>query len=494
MFKPAPGDASNELVPDLATDLGKASDGGRTWTYTLQKGLKYEDGTEITSADVKHAVLRSFDKTVHPDGPAYFDAMLDYPADYQGPYKQPDANTDSAIETPDKYTIVFHLKEPFAGFDYLAQLPQTVPVPQAEDTGKKYEQHVISSGPYKFETYSPGKEYVLVRNDQWDPATDPNRAALPDELVVKLGVEANDIDNQLIAGDIDVAIAGTGVSPAALTTVLQDPELKARADNPLNPRLWYTSINPTVEPFDDIHCRRAVQYGMDRTGFQNAFGGPTTGDIATTVLPPQIPGRTEFDLYPAGEDQTGDLDKAKEELEACGQPDGFSTNMAFRSDRPQEQAEAEAFQQALDRIGIKVGLKPYTSENYFTTQCGLPSFVVKNDLGLCANGWGADWNDGFGFLSQIVDSRVIRETGGSSNTSVRIPEVDEMLDAASTELDQGAREQMWAEIDRRVMEEAVIYPGVYAKALLVRPVNGTNVFINSAEGGYYDYANMGVAE
>ena len=62
--------------------------------------------------------------------------------------------------------------------------------------------------------------------------------------------------------------------------------------------------------------------------------------------------------------------------------------------------------------------------------CGKPDYVVKNNLGLCTNGWGADWNDGFGFLSQIVDSRVIRPTGGSSNTSVRIPEVDKMLDEA----------------------------------------------------------------
>jgi peptide/nickel transport system substrate-binding protein len=494
MFKTAPGDASNQLVPDLATDLGKASDGGKTWTYTLKKGIKFEDGTEITAADVKYAVERSFDKKVFPDGPAYFDAMLNYPSGYKGVYDSPDMNTDSAIETPDKYTIVFHLKQPFAGFDYLAQLPQTAPVPQAKDTGKKYEQHVISSGPYMFKTYSPGKEYVLVRNPNWDPATDPNRPALPDELDVKLGVEANDIDNQLISGDIDVAMAGTGVAPAALTKVLQDPTLKARADNPTLARLWYTSINPTVKPFDNIHCRRAVQYGMDRKAFQNAWGGPTTGDIATTLLPSLIPGHVQFDLYPAGPDQTGDLDAAKKELASCGQPNGFSTNMAFRSDRPQEQAEAEAFQQALDRIGIKVGLKPYTSENYFTSQCGLPSFVVKNDLGLCANGWGADWPDGFGFLSQIVDSRVIRATGGSSNTSVRIPAVDKMLDKAVVELDQAKREKMWGDIDRRVMKDASIYPGIFAKALVLRPLNGTNVFINQAEGGYYDYAAMGVKQ
>ena len=187
------------------------------------------------------------------------------------------------------------------------------------------------------------------------------------------------------------------------------------------------------------------------------------------------------------------LEQAQAELEECGEPDGFETNMAFRSDRPKEQAEAEAFQQSLDRIGITVNLKPYPSADYFTTQCGLPKFVVKEGLGLCANGWGADWNDGYGFLSQIVDSSTIRETGGSSNTSVRIPEVDQMLAEAAVELDQAKREQMWAAIDRRVMEEAVIYPGVYAKSVLLRPQNATNVFYSSAFG-MYDYVSLGVAQ
>ena len=98
-------------------------------------------------------------------------------------------NTDSAIETPDDKTIVFHLKEPFAGFDYLAQLPQTAPVPQAKDTGAKYKNHVISSGPYMFEgNFNPTSGFTLVRNPNWDAESDPNRKALPDEMTVKLNM------------------------------------------------------------------------------------------------------------------------------------------------------------------------------------------------------------------------------------------------------------------------------------------------------------------
>ncbi len=151
MFKPAPGTESNELVPDLAEGPGTTDDGGKTWTYKIRKGVKYEDGTEVKAKDVKYAVLRSIDKETFPNGPAYFEGFLNLPAGYKGPYKSKGVNTDSAIKTPDDYTIVFHLKQPFGGFDYLAALPQTAPVPEAKDTGAKYREHVISTGPYMFD-------------------------------------------------------------------------------------------------------------------------------------------------------------------------------------------------------------------------------------------------------------------------------------------------------------------------------------------------------
>ena len=282
-----------------------------------------------------------------------------------------------------------------------------------------------------------------------------------------------------------------GVSPAAQSRVLQDPNLKANADNPVTTRLQYTSINPTVPPFNNIECRKAIMYAMDHTAYQTAYGGQFAGgDLATTLLPPIIAGHTDFDLYPNGPDHKGDLDAAKKSLEACGQPNGFATNIAYRPERPKEKAAAEAFQQALSRVGIMLTLKPYPLADYFAQYCGLPPFVVKNKLGLCINSWQSDWPDGFGFLSEITDSRVIRATGGSSNTSVRIPEVDKMLDQALTELDTDKRNQMWGEIDKRVMQEAVIYPGVYARLLLVRSKNATNIFVSDAWGGY-DFLGLG---
>ena len=63
---------------------------------------------------------------------------------------------------------------------------------------------MVSTGPYMFETNELGKSFTLVRNPNWDQATDPNRKALPDRIEVALNVNADDIDNRLLAGDLDV--------------------------------------------------------------------------------------------------------------------------------------------------------------------------------------------------------------------------------------------------------------------------------------------------
>ncbi|BCJ53570.1 peptide ABC transporter substrate-binding protein [Actinoplanes sp. NBRC 14428] len=492
-FKPSAGQDGNELIPDLAENLGETKDNGKTWTYKLRKGVKYEDGTEVKAADVKYAVLRSLDKETFPNGPDYFRQFLNLPEGYKGPYKSKGVNTDSAITTPDDSTVVFHLKQAFGGFDYLAALTQTVPVPESKDKGANYKQHVISTGPYMFDQNNLGKNFTLKRNPNWDQGTDPFRKALPDAFEVSLNVNPDDIDNRLLSGDLDIDVVGTGVQPATLGRVVGDPTAKAGTDNPYQSRLWYTSIVGTVKPLDNIDCRKAVLYAADRTGYQTAFGGPLAGgDLASTIMPPTIPGYQKYDLYPAGPDNTGDVAKAKEALAACGQPNGFETNIAYRAERPKEKATAESLQQSLARVGIKLTLKPFPQGDYFSQYAGNPPYVKANNIGLATNGWGADWNDGFGYLSQIVDSRVIRETGGSSNVSVRDPQVDKMLDEALGLTDAKAREAKWGEIDRKVMEDAFILPGVYAKALLIRPKKLTNVYVNPAYN-MYDYVALGVA-
>jgi peptide/nickel transport system substrate-binding protein len=494
VFKAAPGSEGTKLVPDMATSLGKASDNNQTWTYTLRDGLKFEDGTPITSKDVKYGIARSLDKDTFPNGPTYFnDFLKDVPEGYSV-YKDKNLADLKSIETPDDKTIIFHLNKPFSSFDYLAQLASTAPVPQAKDTGAKYKEHVISSGPYKFTTYQAGKLLELDRNPNYDPATDPDsgRKALPDKLTVQIGINAADLDNRLMSGDIDVDIAGTGVQAAAQGKILASPDLKKNTDNPTSARTNYTQINTDVAPFDNIDCRKAVLLAYDKTGYQRAYGGSVGADIATSLLPPVVPGHQDMDTYGFKAKPQGDPEAAKAELAKCGKPNGFDTVVSYRNERPKEKAVAESLQQSLGKAGIKVTLKGFPAGDYFKLYAGKPDYAKANGLGLLVMSWGADWPDGFGFLQQIVDSRVIR-AAGNTNLGVKIPAVDQLIDQALSENDITKREGIWGQVDKTVMDNAALLPGVWPKALLYRPDYLTNVFVTDAYN-FYDYAAMGTSK
>jgi peptide/nickel transport system substrate-binding protein len=493
VFKSAPGAAGAELVPDLAESLGKATDNAKTWTYKIRKGIKYEDGTVVTSQDVKYAVERSLDKTAFPNGPTYFNDFLDLQG-YTSPYKDSDPNKLGlkAVETPDDQTIVFHLKKPFSGFDYFAQLPATIPVPRAKDTGTKYKEHVVSTGPYKFEQNNLGKNFTMVRNPSYDAATDPSsgRKPLVDRIEVALNVNSDDIDARLLAGDLDVSIEGTGVGASTQGKVLSDPALKSKADSAATARTWFTVFDTDVAPFENIHCRKAVVLATDKSGYQRAYGGSIGGDIATSLMPPLIPGYQKNDVFGIAKKPDGDIAKAKDELKQCGKPGGFSTNISYRVERPKEKATAEALQESLAKVGIKLTVKGFPKSDYAALYAGKPDYSKSHQLGMKIYGWGADWPDGFGFLDQIVDSRVIRATGGNTNLGIKIPAADALLDKALVTTDKAEREKIWGQIDKVVMENASVIPGVWNKGLLYRPPTLTNVFVNNGFG-MYDYTVLG---
>ena len=182
-IKDTPGEESS-IQPDLAEALGTSSDDGRTWTYKLRDGLKYEDGRPITAQDVKYGVMRSFDRDVFTLGAAWMPELLANDTDFQSPYpaaEQPNsASKDlTSVETPDDRTLIFHFRGPQADADWIMSLSYTAPVPKDRDTRLDYGKRPVASGPYKIEKYTGDKSLTLVRNENWDPATDPESTRLP---------------------------------------------------------------------------------------------------------------------------------------------------------------------------------------------------------------------------------------------------------------------------------------------------------------------------
>jgi peptide/nickel transport system substrate-binding protein len=490
-FKPAAGKAGLTVVPDLATGLGTASPDAKTWTYHLRTGVKFQDGTPVTSKDVKYAIERSnFAPDVLSNGPVYFKSYLADDAKYQGPYKDKNPNGLASIATPDNQTIVFHLSQPFADFDYLATFSQTAPVEQSKDTGATYVQHIQSTGPYKFSSYSEGKGATLVRNPEWSKATDPIRTALPDKYVLKFNINQKTIDNDLMSNNLTVDLQGTGVEAETQSKILGNKNQLAHTDDAIAGATSYMALNLHVKPFDNINCRKAVQYAVDKKSVVDAEGGAVKGDVASTLLPPSVNGYTKFDEYPTAGDN-GDVAKAKAALAACGKPNGFTTTLTARSDRQPEVDGATAVQAALKKVGITVNIKTFPSDKYFSNYAGVPDYVHSHDVGMMMMAWGADWPTGYGFLDQIVDGSAIKPSGGNNLMELNDPKINQALSSAISNTDAAARTKAWGDIDKMVMANASVVPLIYRKNLLYRPDSATNVTVTQAYLGMYDFLLMG---
>ena len=490
-YKSCPGSCGLQLVPALATDLGTVSNKGLTWTFHIQPNIKFEDGTAVTSQDVKYAVERTYDRSVMANGPTYYQALLADPK-YPGPYKDRAKNLMglTSVQTPDATTIVFNLQAPFADFPYVLAFPSSAPVPPSKDTGTNYQLHPLSTGPYKFQSYVLNKQLTLVPNSNWSAATDPNAKQAASKIIVNLNVNQADIDNRLLAGDIGVDSAGTGVAAAAQARILSSTTLKANADDPINGFLRFAYLDTKVAPMSNLHCREAVEYAANKVNAQTGYGGPIAGGaIASTVMVPNIVGYQSFDMYNALTKPTGDITAAKQQLALCGQPNGFSTNMAYRADRPKEVAAATALQASLALAGIKVTLKGFPAGSYYTNFAGAPAYVHAHQIGIAMGGWGADWPTGFGFLDSLSAGNTIVATGNTNIEELNDPVVNNMFTKSST-VTGATRTALWAQIDKQIMTDAGILPLVYNKALLYRPSNLTNAYVQTYYG-MYNYAVLG---
>ncbi|MFE2882318.1 ABC transporter substrate-binding protein [Streptomyces graminifolii] len=450
------GAAGAKVVPDLATDTGRPNKDATEWTYTLKKGLKYEDGTAITSADIKYGIERSFAPELSGGAP-YLRDWLVGAADYQGPYK--DKKGLSAIETPDSQTIVFHLNKPEGEFPYLATQTQFTPVPKAKDTGTKYEQHPISSGPYKVvSNQNDGETVVLERNKYWSTATDAERKAYPDKINVKSGLDSSVINQRLSASqgaDAAAVTTDTNLGPAELAKVTGDKSLAARVGTGHFGYTNYIAFNPKVAPFNNVKVRQAISYAIDRSSVVNAAGGSSLAEAATTFLPNQKSfGYDPYDLFPAG--ASGNAAKAKELLKEAGYPKGVTVTLTHSNDKDFETSPeiATAIQDALKKAGITVKLQGLESNDYKDK-----IHSVKTEPGFFLAHWGADWPSGGPFLAPIFDGRQIVKDGANFNTGLlNDKSVNDEIDSINklTNLDEAAKR--WGALDKKIGEQALTVP------------------------------------
>ena len=277
-----------ELTADLATDTGKVADGGKTWTFTLKDGVKWQDGKPITCEDLKYGISRTFAQDVITGGPNYIITYLDVPTNadgsskYAGPYKKTGQDLFDKAVTCSGNTITYHFKTPWNDFNYAAaSLLAFSPFRADKDQGDKSDYAIFSDGPYQLQgTFDKDKGGTFVRNPNWDPATDTVRKAYPDQIVYNEGVQTEVAYQRAIAdsGADKTMIPQIQAPPSVLPQIVGNPAAQKRSVTVQSPYIDYIQPNLKSKVFSNAKVREAFAVATNRDAYVTAYGGPQVDD------------------------------------------------------------------------------------------------------------------------------------------------------------------------------------------------------------------------
>ncbi|MER7206029.1 ABC transporter substrate-binding protein [Streptosporangium sp. NPDC000239] len=453
-----------KLVGDLATDTGTQSDGGKTWKFTLKDGVKWQDGTPITSADVKWSMERTFAPFV-TQGPTYIQQWLtdvDFKKAYPGPY---DGKELDAIETPDDKTIIYKFKTPHADAAYAFAMAGYGIVPKAKDTKEQYDKEPVSSGPYIIKSHVVDKTMDLERNPNWDPATDPIRGAYPDKWHLEFGFEALQVTDRLMADSGADQTAFTfyaSTPPERLQQVLSDPNLASRRMNSPSPYGNYYYFN--LDRVKDPKVRQAINYAWPSKQIQQVMGGPAAAALPTTILNENTTvGYQSYDLFNKETKPEGDVEKAKELLAQTSTP--TPTIVYAYNQTPVQEQVTVAIKSALAKAGINVVAKPLDRKTYYDSIGKL-----GNQFDMYWGGWGADWPSGSTVLPIIFGP--VAE-GAPNYSHLKDPALTAEMDKITAMTDIDAANAAWMALDKKIQE--TITPLVVAENRIATMLHGSKV-------------------
>ena len=491
---------STHVVPDLAAAEPEISADGLTYVFTIRDGVTfgppYED-VEITAQDF----IRAFERMGTAEVAAsYYFYYLD--TESQGgivgfsDFYNGEADSIEGLVAVDDKTLEIHLNRPAGDFAYRVAMPATAPIPEgaSENHVDDYGRFLVSTGPYMFEGseqitddtpapgYQPGKSFTLVRNPSWSSETDPIRKAYVDQINVRIGGTAEDNQNKVDAGELDIEY--DGIPPAeAIQRYSTDPELQDRIFVNSSDGVRFLWMNLAVPPFDDLAVRRAINFAIDRDGLRRLRGGETVGDIATHMIIPSLLGGDideSYDPFPSP-NHAGDINAAKAEMAnskydtdgdgVCDDP--VCENVLFVTDEASPYPEQAALVvDNLEPLGITLDVKAFERGTMYNKYFN-PEEKVPFGGGA---GWFKDYSDAYTFVYPLFYGPNILDAGNTNYPLLgadadqlekygyteefgitEVPGFDEEAEACFALTDPAERTSCFAEIDRILTEEIAAY-------------------------------------
>ena len=470
-------DGKQVLVPDLATDLGKVSADGLTWTFTIKDGIKYSDGSPVSAKDIAYAVKRSFAFT--DTGPTYQVDFLKGGKDYKGPWTS--GETFAGVEAPDDKTVVFHLEKRWETLPYFASFTQTSPIPKAKETkNRDYGNKAVGTGPYKIKSFTQGSELVLEKNTNWDPATDASRHQYVDSYVFKFGQDSIKVQQGILASNGPDA---TTMNWDAIDASLADQVTGAKASQFVTgPSSCVIAVNMDSRKIP-LPVRKAVAVAYPFTDINKAAGAtPLSQTPASTLIPPQIPGWLDFKLEGLTGTGNGNPTKAKEMLAAAGFGPGKEFELVYYYTDDDKSNVAQQVNQVRKTKLMAAGFKvkdigvPNKERRKLIAKLDGPHNMLQSP-----GGWCFDWPSADSIFPPMVSSTQIKG-GGTNWGNLSEPKIDAEMERILklTIAEQGPE---WGKFDKMLLETYLpAIPFYYDKSNILFGTKVHNV-INDANNG-----------
>ncbi|RJS47380.1 ABC transporter substrate-binding protein [Nocardioides cavernaquae] len=497
---PASEDEKEATTPvaDLATDTGTATDGGKTWSFTVKDDVKWQDGKAITCEDFKYGLSRGFATDVITGGPNYILNYLDVPKGkdglplYNGPYKGDNqADFDKAVSCEGQ-TITYRFNKPWPDFPLsVASLAFANPFREDQDKGNGSNFTVFASGPYKLDgAWKSGKGGTFIRNTEYDAKTDSTeiRKALPDKIVFSEGNQDEAVYDRLFAdaGNDKFAVTDRRVPPSYYSQLADAGD---RYKQVASPYTDYVLPNFNSPVFKNKDVRQALNLATDRTAWINAGGGPKAFLPAYSIVNPAVPG---YEKNPAFADvpQAGDADAAKALLTKAGVSLPVKIKFTYSGGTPTSDKQASALAAGWKKAGFDVQLDPLTDTYYDVIQ------KPDADFDVTWGGWGADWPSIGTVIPPLFDSRInlTSASNGQDYGNYKSDEANKLIDEAQSAATLEEANAKYAELDAFLGEDVAYIPLEIMNFNFLHGSKVSGYMNTAASNGYPDLGPVGVTK
>ncbi|MBC7900400.1 MAG: ABC transporter substrate-binding protein [Saprospiraceae bacterium] len=425
-------DANFDYVGELASDI-KTSEDGMTLTFTLRDNVKFHNGKDFTSADVKYTFDELFKSNGYKSG-AFFDTV--------------DTKRVAHIvsmQTPDAKTVVFTVGRPALRNQLLSNLVAIPIIP--EGTADQQKTQPVGSGPFKFISFDPSQNIVefAAHGDYWEGAPKASR------IRVKTVTDASALQAELQTGGVDIAPVPSNLPPDSLKSLGALANLKVEQFDGSN--IQYVGLNTQSPPLSNVKVRQAIGYAIDREKIikELLFG---QAKIASSVLP------ANSWAYSPGTQYTFDPEKARQLLKEAGYKNEpikfkYSTgNAAFNQ-------YAQAIQSSLNDAGLNVQIE--------TVDPGtLRQQLAQGQFQLNTGVWIGGNQDPIFFKDLFTTGRIPGENVNCCNRArYSNPDVDKIIDEAVNATDRDKAKVLYKRAWDIVSDDLPLLPLWYPANMVV---------------------------